>query len=246
MKRAMQGSDEAPSIGRALLSFARQIFWREQIERVFTPIVGDMREEYAVARARGRAHEALAIRVRGTIAFVRAAAAVMVAGRFRMRLVAPLALVLLTADCTTKELAVEYLAPEHVPQNAIGDVVRFTLGYNDGAAMGLPVGSHARWPLVALSLVACVIFVRLAKALPPGATLQRAALGLLLGGTLGNMLSRALSSRGVVDFIDIGFGNARFWIFNVADIGITAGALLLAYTWSRAAPTQDAQLNALL
>ena len=34
--------------------------------------------------------------------------------------------------------------------------------------------------------------------------------------------------RGVTDFIDAGIGNARFWTFNVADMGITCGAIALA------------------
>jgi signal peptidase II len=33
---------------------------------------------------------------------------------------------------------------------------------------------------------------------------------------------------GVVDFIDVGIGSARFWTFNVADMGVTCGAVLLA------------------
>ena len=45
---------------------------------------------------------------------------------------------------------------------------------------------------------------------------------------LGNLLDRLQSPLGVVDFIDIGVGNARFWTFNLADVGVTVGAVLLA------------------
>jgi signal peptidase II len=48
-------------------------------------------------------------------------------------------------------------------------------------------------------------------------------------GALGNMLDRIKSSRGVVDFIDLGVGSARFYTFNVADVAITFGAVLLAW-----------------
>ena len=56
---------------------------------------------------------------------------------------------------------------------------------------------------------------------------------LVTGGTLGNLLDRLRSSAGVVDFIDVGVRNARFWTFNVADMGITIGALLLLLALGR-------------
>ena len=59
------------------------------------------------------------------------------------------------------------------------------------------------------------------------------ALGSITAGAIGNMLDRLLSDRGVVDFIDAGIGTHRFWTFNVADIGVTIGALALAYVFSR-------------
>jgi signal peptidase II len=159
-------------------------------------------------------------------------------GASRLRVAMPLAMILLAADCTTKELATEYLDPGHAPRPAIGELVRFTLGYNDGAAMGIAAGMDARWVLVALSLVAFVVFVRGALFTPAHATLHRAAIGLLLGGTLGNMASRIASPLGVVDFIDVGIGSQRFWTFNVADVGITLGAALLLFALWRKHPAQ--------
>lgn len=48
------------------------------------------------------------------------------------------------------------------------------------------------------------------------------------------MLDRLRSERGVVDFIDIGLGSYRFWIFNVADMGVIVGATLLGVLlWQR-------------
>ena len=49
----------------------------------------------------------------------------------------PVLLTLLVADCTTKELAETYLAPEATPHQVWGNVVRLTLAHNPGAAMGL-------------------------------------------------------------------------------------------------------------
>ncbi len=56
---------------------------------------------------------------------------------------------------------------------------------------------------------------------------------LLWAGAAGNLWDRVRSPRGVVDFIDVGLGGWRFWIFNVADVAITLGAVLLAVTLAR-------------
>ena len=68
-----------------------------------------------------------------------------------------------------------------------------------------------------------------------------AALGLIIGGALGNLTDRLRSPRGVVDFIDMGLGDYRFWTFNVADVGVTAGAALLLYLLLRRSRPDEAQ-----
>jgi len=158
----------------------------------------------------------------------------------QFRFALPLALSVLFLDCTTKELAVLTLAPEHTPHAVAGDVLRFTLAYNRQAAMSLPIGNHGRWPLVAVGVIIVAVLLRMLWCTPWGATWRRAALGLLIGGALGNLISRVQNPRGVVDFIDIGLGSWRFFLFNVADIAVCTGAFLLAFTlWmeSRRTPT---------
>ena len=59
-----------------------------------------------------------------------------------------------------------------------------------------------------------------------GSACSRSALA--WGGAAGNLIDRFRSPRGVVDFIDIGVGDVRFWTFNVADSAVTVGAILLA------------------
>jgi signal peptidase II len=59
------------------------------------------------------------------------------------------------------------------------------------------------------------------------------ALALAFGGAAGNLIDRFRSPAGVVDFIDIGIGDTRFWTFNIADSAVTIGALLLAWSLSR-------------
>jgi signal peptidase II len=59
-----------------------------------------------------------------------------------------------------------------------------------------------------------------------------AGLGAILGGALGNLLDRFMYGK-VVDFIDIGFTGWRWPTFNVADIAITAGGILLMILYKR-------------
>lgn len=68
------------------------------------------------------------------------------------------------------------------------------------------------------------------------------ALGLVVGGALRNLVNRFWSARGVVDWIDIGIGEHCWPAFNVADIGVSVGALLLALVFwreDRASSMQD-------
>jgi signal peptidase II len=145
----------------------------------------------------------------------------------KLKFVLPLALLILLVDCTTKELAVTTLS-EHRPRPVVGDVVRLTLAYNRDAAMGIPLGNYGRWPLVAVGVGIVAILLRMLWVTPPGATGRRVALALVIGGALGNLLSRVRTPRGVVDFIDVGVGAWRFYLFNVADIAVVVGACLLA------------------
>lgn len=155
----------------------------------------------------------------------------------KLRIALPLALLVLFADCTTKDLAVTTLSPEYTPHSVAGDVIRFTLAYNPDAAMGLPLGQYGRWFLIAIGSVIVAYLLRMLWTTPLGATPRRIALGLILGGAVGNLFSRVTTPRGVVDFIDLGVGPWRFYLFNVADIGIFVGALLLAMTlWNQSAP----------
>lgn len=152
----------------------------------------------------------------------------------RIRLALPLAFVLFLADCSTKELAVEHLSPAHVPHPIVGDYLQFTLAYNDAAAMSIPVGPYGRWILIGFGLTVVTVLLRMAWTTPRDAKAQHIALGLLLGGALGNVTSRIFSERGVVDFIDVGIGDWRFYLFNVADVWLALGVCMFAFILHRA------------
>lgn len=157
----------------------------------------------------------------------------------KARLFWPLLLVLVLADCGTKRIAEDTL-PLHTPQEVVGDVVRFTLAYNPGAAFGIDVGPSSRVVFTVLGMVALVALGLLYRSTPATQRVQVAALGLIAGGAIGNLYDRIRGAAGVVDFIDVGLGAVRFWTFNLADAGITVGAILLVLTlWNEPAPSGE-------
>ncbi|MFN7957717.1 MAG: signal peptidase II [Holophagaceae bacterium] len=102
-----------------------------------------------------------------------------------------------------------------------------TLGFNRGAIFGsltwLP--PMARFLLFGLAgLVALLYFGRLFLA-KETSTWERIALGLILGGALGNGIDR-LYRGAVVDFLDFVLGTWHYWTFNLADSFILVGAVL--------------------
>jgi signal peptidase II len=135
-----------------------------------------------------------------------------------------LATAVLVADFWTKRWVLDALAPVGTLP-VIGDLVRFSYVRNSGVAFGLFAdrGMPFGWvSLVALGIVLWLAFRPSARRWP-----RPVALGLILGGATGNMIDRVRWGS-VVDFIDVGFGTFRWWVFNVADSAITVGVVLWA------------------
>lgn len=155
----------------------------------------------------------------------------------------PLFLLVLLADCATKRAAEAHLLPAYVPHELMGELVRLTLAYNPGAAMSISLGAHSRLGFSILALGALTVLGLLYRRTSPGDGLAAAGLALIASGALGNLLDRLRSPRGVVDFIDVGVGDLRFWTFNLADVGITCGAVLLVLAFQRSAELESVQLE---
>jgi len=139
-----------------------------------------------------------------------------------------IAAVTLIADQMTKFLVVMYLAPHGAwaPIPALSNF--FTIEYttNTGAAFGLFKDWGPIFIGVAVVVIAAIIVYQ--NQVPQEAWLVRLALGLQLGGALGNLTDR-LRLGHVTDFIYF-----HFWpLFNVADMSIVGGVILLAFTMLR-------------
>jgi len=141
----------------------------------------------------------------------------------------PLVSLLVLADCTTKQVAADRLEPEHVPHEVLGDVVRFTLAYNPGASFSVSLGEHTRWILSTLAFGVLGVLMMQYRRVAQHDRVLALALAFIVAGACGNLLDRLRRPRGVVDFIDIGIGDVRFWTFNLADVAVFCGAVLLAH-----------------
>ena len=158
----------------------------------------------------------------------------------RWRWFAVISLVTVGIDQWTKVLAVRHLPVE--PWTYWNDTFRLQLAYNTGAFLGMAGtwSESARFWL--LTVLNGVFLVGLAGVLvwhwrmPLGRFIAGA--GILAGG-IGNMIDRVTNAGKVTDFMNLGLGPVRTGIFNVADMAITGGALLLAWYWMREEQTAD-------
>ncbi len=107
----------------------------------------------------------------------------------------------------------------------IPGLLHFTYVRNPGAAYGMLAGG--RWFLAAVALVMTGVALYLAPRLKQ--PWERVALGLLIGGALGNMLDRVRWGL-VTDFVEIP-PLRIFQVFNLADLAITAAVVLVAGQW---------------
>src|SRR5690606_22039409 len=97
-----------------------------------------------------------------------------------------------------------------------------------GAAFGLHVGPLSRYIFLALTIACVIVLFVWFRSTPAADRLRLTAISLVTAGALGNFIDRLRSSRGVIDFFDVGIGDLRWPVFNIADIGVTVGAVLLA------------------
>jgi len=165
----------------------------------------------------------------------------------RMGLVLLTLFLSLGCDQVSKELVKLHLPRTEVLSFA-GDMVRLDYTENRGAVLSFEYCLPEKWRGRVLTVVV-TIFVALvmgyllfASGLGP---LPVTALSLICGGTLSNLLDRVSFGGLVIDFLSLGWGGFRTAIFNVADLAIVSGTVLIALSiisnlWSssfrRAAP----------
>lgn len=138
--------------------------------------------------------------------------------------------ILVAAVWIVLDQVTKYLAEQHLTQGdpipLVGDLLQLRLIYNSGAAFSLATGATGLLTILAVSVVAYIIW----SARRLGSVGWAWGLGLLLGGATGNLIDRLFRPPNfgeghVVDFLAL----PNFPIFNVADIGITSAAVLIGW-----------------
>lgn len=145
------------------------------------------------------------------------------------------ALALVMLSCIGCDQAAKAIARESLSQigsiNLLGGAVRFQYAENRGAFLSLgstlPEGLRALLFVGGTSLIVAGLLVFMARGRhSPAGSL---GLALLAGGAVGNLIDRVAYDGTVVDFVSIGLGAFRTGIFNLADVAITFGVLLVAF-----------------
>ena len=138
-----------------------------------------------------------------------------------------LAAITVVLDQFTKALVLAFLEPYQAVEWT--PFLSFVLVFNTGVSFGLFAGETAllRWVLIGLALAVSVL---LTSWLYKEKRLRVAsALGLILGGAIGNVVDR-IFRHAVVDFLDFHIGGWHWPAFNLADSAIPVGAVLYVFT----------------
>ncbi|TBR39039.1 MULTISPECIES: signal peptidase II [Dyella] len=139
-----------------------------------------------------------------------------------------LSMLVIALDQVTKIWALDALQPAGMPHEVIPGFLNWTLAFNTGAAFSFLADGQGwqRWFFVALAVVISGVL---------GVWLKRTArsdwrtalpLALIVGGAVGNLVDRLHQAK-VTDFIQVYYRDWHYPVFNVADCGITVGAVLL-------------------
>ena len=124
-----------------------------------------------------------------------------------------------------------------MPFPALEGLFRVVHTANSGAVFGLFQGTGMFFAGLAVVVAAAIIYFNLT--LPGHQWLLRIALGLQLGGALGNLIDR-LRQGHVTDFVDTG----PWFIWNLADLAITSGVILFGFAYWREIRREEAAKRA--
>ncbi|MCC7207679.1 MAG: signal peptidase II [Anaerolineae bacterium] len=147
-------------------------------------------------------------------------------------------------DQTSKRLATAALLPGEsiTPIPALAEVFAITVSHNTGAAFSLLPQAGDMFLIIGIAMIIGILLFY--RYVPPGHWPERLALGLLLGGTLGNALDR-LQYGYVVDWVHLRIPGVISNVSNFADHAIVLGiAILVLGQWLRPGPSPDEQPDA--
>ena len=139
-----------------------------------------------------------------------------------------LSAVVIVLDQLSKWWALAALQPAGMPHPVVPGFLNWTLAFNTGAAFSFLASSDGwqRWFFVLLAVVISAVLVVWLYRTPRRDWKTAMPLALIVGGALGNLIDR-LHAAQVTDFIQVYYREWSYPVFNVADCGITVGAVAL-------------------
>lgn len=165
--------------------------------------------------------------------------------RFKRSVLVLLLLILCVGcDQLTKDAAHQYLAFQP-PHSWFHDTVRLQYAENAGAFLSFGGGfsERARVLLFQVFPALCLLVLTMVLVVQPIPSTTVVAWSLVLSGGLGNLVDRVMNDGRVIDFMNLGIGSLRTGIFNVADICITIGVLVLFFQAAWVKPSSEESLS---
>ena len=162
--------------------------------------------------------------------------------RWRVLLFCLSSLLLIGCDRITKNLAKEHLM-FHPPISWLHNT--FILEYTENTGAALSLGDSLSkpvsfWLLSVVPLLFLVaLFVYAIRKISVLSNWKLFAFSLIFAGGLGNIIDRLAFDRHVTDFMNVGIGDLRTGIFNVADMCVTAGVIVLLFSYWERKPKED-------
>jgi signal peptidase II len=136
-----------------------------------------------------------------------------------------LLLILVILDQVSK-LAVASHFPLYSSTSIVGDILRLTYVRNPGGAFSLTYGNQQIMIVITILVIALLVYLIVRGTIRPEKLPGKIALVMVFSGAFGNLIDRLMLGE-VTDFIDMGIGIHRWPVYNLADIYITLGMIIL-------------------
>lgn len=153
----------------------------------------------------------------------------------RLGLIGLIVLISVSLDQITKYLAV-YLLEGKGLISLVNDCLRFVLVQNRGGflSLGAALPENLRSMIfIFATSVFLLLFLAYIFFTKNQSTVSIAASSMIIGGGIGNLIDRVLYDGAVIDFVNVGIGSLRTGVFNVADMAVLFGCIMLVLTMKR-------------
>ena len=128
-------------------------------------------------------------------------------------------------DRISKIYAINFFLDQNIQSYYFNDFLNFVLIWNTGIAFGIFESENILYHSISvlIFIVICILIIWLIKS---AQNFEKVSISLIIGGAFGNLFDRVVYNA-VPDFIDIHYQDFHWFVFNVSDIVITFGVILL-------------------